>query len=80
MQYDDSAAGTRLNAAVPRFVLGHPGIESVIPGALTVGDVRSSVSSLAQPIPHELWLDLRETGLIFKDVPIPAFGDRVVQQ
>ena len=74
------AHGTPLIAAALQFVLGHPSVKSVIPGASTAAEVRSNVSSLAQAIPQELWLDLRETGLIRKDAPIPTYGDRFVQR
>ncbi len=66
------AHGTRLIAAALQFVLGHPSVKSVIPGASNAAEVRSNMSSLAQPVPYELWLDLRETGLIRKDAPIPT--------
>ncbi len=74
------AHGTRLIDAALRFVLGHPSVKSVIPGAPTAAEVRSNVSRLAQTIPHELWLDLLETGLIRKNAPIPTHSARFVQR
>ncbi|MDE0521806.1 MAG: aldo/keto reductase [Boseongicola sp.] len=73
------AHGTRLIAAALQFVLGHPCVKSVIPGASSAAEVRSIVSCLAEPIPDALWLDMRQRGLIRSDAPVPASGQDSVQ-
>lgn len=73
------AHGTRLISAALQFVLGHPGVKSVIPGASSVAEFRSIVSSLAEPIPGALWLGMRAGGHIRNGAPVPASGQDSVQ-
>lgn len=60
-----------LPAAALQFVLAHPLVASVIPGAISAEQVRENVSFLSAPIPEEFWSDLKATGLIDAMSPTP---------
>jgi len=53
-----------LRAAALQFILAHPAIASVIPGARSVAEVEENVALVEHPIPGELWADLQHDGLI----------------
>jgi D-threo-aldose 1-dehydrogenase len=61
-----------LRAAALQFILAHPAIASVIPGARSVGEVEENVALVEFPIPVELWADLKQDGLIAGAAPTPA--------
>ena len=61
-----------LIAAALQFVLGHPAVKTVIPGAISAAEVAANVRILHKPIPIGLWSDLRTEGLIHPDAPLPA--------
>ncbi len=67
-----AAHGTPLIAAALQFVLGHPCVKTVIPGAVSAAEVTANVSLLETPIPAALWSDLRGEGLIRPDAPLPS--------
>lgn len=67
-----AAHQTPLIAAALQFVLGHPSVKTVIPGAVSAAEVRANVSLLERPIPAALWTDLRGEGLIRPDAPAPS--------
>lgn len=67
-----NAHGTPLIAAALQFVLGHPCVKTVIPGAVNAREVRANVEVLETPIPAALWSDLRGEGLIRPDAPLPS--------
>lgn len=71
------AHNTPLIAAALQFVMGHPAIKTVIPGAVTPQQVRSNVSVFTTPIPDGLWSDLRGEGLIRPDAPFPSERNNV---
>jgi D-threo-aldose 1-dehydrogenase len=62
---------TPLPAAALQFLLAHPVVASLIPGALGPAHVQSNVKLLQQPIPAALWSDLKQAGLLRKDAPTP---------
>ncbi len=64
--------GVRLPAAALRFVLAHPAVRSVIPGAMSEREVRQNVALLEQPIPPQLWADLKTALLLHDEAPVPA--------
>ncbi|MEX3006970.1 aldo/keto reductase [Hoeflea sp. TYP-13] len=66
-----AAHDTRLMAAALQFVLGHPAVKTVIPGAVSAAEVEANVALLQTPIPDALWSDLRSEGLIRSDAPLP---------
>jgi D-threo-aldose 1-dehydrogenase len=56
--------GVALAAAALHFVLRHPAVVSVIPGARHPAEVRANLDHLASPPPPELWDALAAEGLI----------------
>jgi D-threo-aldose 1-dehydrogenase len=60
-----------LRAAALQFILAHPAIASVIPGARSVAEVDENVALVEYPIPGELWADLKHDGLIDAAAPTP---------
>lgn len=64
--------GVALPAAALRFVLAHPAVCSVIPGAMSAEEVRQNLAFLELPVPPEFWDDLRAAGLVLPEAPTPA--------
>lgn len=62
---------TPLPAAALQFLLAHPVVAAIIPGALGPAHVQSNVKLLQQPIPSALWADLKQAGLLREDAPTP---------
>lgn len=65
---------TPLIAAALQFVLGHPCVKTVIPGAVSAAEVKANVEVLETPIPAGLWSDLKAEKLIRPDCPLPSEG------
>lgn len=65
------AHGIPLIAAALQFVLGHPAVKTVVPGAVSAAEVEANVRLLSHSIPDALWSDLRGEGLIRPDAPTP---------
>jgi D-threo-aldose 1-dehydrogenase len=63
--------GVELGAAALQFPLFHPAVCSVIPGALSVAEVKQNVARLSAKIPVELWSDLKREKLLDADAPTP---------
>lgn len=70
-----AAHDTPLIAAALQFVMGHPAIKTVIPGAMSAAEVRANVKLFQTEIPAGLWSDLRAEGLIRPDAPLPTEAD-----
>ncbi len=68
------AHGVKLIEAALQFVLGHPAVKTVIPGANTPEQVSANIRLLRSRIPAPLWSDLKSEGLLHADAPVP--GDR----
>jgi D-threo-aldose 1-dehydrogenase len=64
--------GVPLRAAALQFILAHPAIASVIPGARSVAEVEENVQLVAHPIPTALWAQLKQEGLIAEAAPTPS--------
>ncbi|MBL4812278.1 MAG: aldo/keto reductase [Rhodobacteraceae bacterium] len=60
-----------LAAAALQFVLGHPAVKTVIPGAASAAEVQANVGLMAVPVPVGLWSDLRSAGLVREEAPLP---------
>ncbi len=60
-----------LIAAALQFVLGHPCVKTVIPGAVNAREVESNLAVLNTPIPAGFWSDLSASGLVREDAPMP---------
>ena len=63
--------GVDLKAAALQFVLAHPAIASVIPGATTLDELEQNLRMAQASIPSALWDDLRSEDLIHSDAPTP---------
>ncbi len=66
------AHDVRLAEAALHFVLGHPAVVSVIPGAAAPQEVARNVAALNKEVPPELWSDLKAEGLVRDDAPVPG--------
>jgi D-threo-aldose 1-dehydrogenase len=63
--------GVPLPAAALQFPLGHASVAAVIPGAILPEQVARNVAAFRQPIPADLWAELRHEGLLRADAPVP---------
>jgi D-threo-aldose 1-dehydrogenase len=61
-----------LKAAALQFVLAHPAIVSVIPGARSVEEIEDNVRMVEHPIPAALWAELKDARLVDPGAPTPA--------
>jgi len=61
-----------LKAAALQFILAHPAIASVIPGARSVAEVEENARMVELAIPGELWAELKQAGLIAAEAPTPG--------
>ena len=66
------AHGVKLIEAALRFVLGHPAVKTVIPGANSPAQVKANLLLLKSRIPPALWSDLKSEGLVRSDAPVPT--------
>jgi D-threo-aldose 1-dehydrogenase len=66
------AHGVKLAEAALQFVLGHPVVKTVIPGANSPAQVKANVLLVNARIPPTLWSDLKSEGLLREDAPIPG--------
>ncbi|TAM32203.1 MAG: aldo/keto reductase [Paraburkholderia sp.] len=64
--------GVPLAAAALQFPYAHPALATVLNGARSAAEVRENVASFETPIPADLWIALREQGLIDSRAPLPA--------
>lgn len=63
--------GVALGAAAMQFPLFHPALCSVIPGALSVAEVRQNAAHMSASIPVELWSELKRERLLDPAAPTP---------
>lgn len=66
-----AAYGVDMIAIAMQFVLANDSFVSIIPGASTVDQVASNVHALHANIPHQLWQELKQEGLIYENAPVP---------
>jgi len=64
--------GTTLPAAAIAFPLAHPAVLSVCLGARSAKQVQRNVALYGEPIPADLWSELKATGLLRADAPVPV--------
>jgi D-threo-aldose 1-dehydrogenase len=60
-----------LPAAALQFLLAHPLVSAIIPGALTPQHVQTNVKQVQHPIPAAFWSELKREGLVRADAPTP---------
>jgi D-threo-aldose 1-dehydrogenase len=68
--------GTTLPEVAIAFPLGHPAVLSVCVGARSPEQVQRNVRLLGAEIPQDLWDELRETGLLHAEAPVPLGSSR----
>lgn len=61
----------KLIEAALQFVLGHPAVKTVIPGANASDQVTANLRLLDANIPAALWSDLKTEKLLRTDAPVP---------
>ena len=64
--------GVPLKAAALQFILAHPAIAAVIPGAASVAEVEENARMVETPIPAGLWPELKDAGLLDPAAPTPT--------
>ena len=60
-----------LRAAALQFVLGHPIVAAIIPGAVAAGQVNQTLDAVQVSIPAAFWAELKDEGLIAANAPMP---------
>ncbi len=66
-----AAHGVKLIEAALQFVMGHPAVRTVIPGAMTPEEVEANIALFSRNVPVGLWSDLKGQNLIRSDAPTP---------
>lgn len=66
--------GVSMQVAAANFPLGHPAITAVVIGGESAAQFAETAAALRTPVPSALWRELRETGLLRADAPVPG-GD-----
>jgi D-threo-aldose 1-dehydrogenase len=64
--------GVALRAAAIQFPLAHPAVKAIVAGVRTAPHLDDYPRFMAQPLPPDLWTELREEGLIPPEAPIPG--------
>ncbi|AWW36409.1 aldo/keto reductase [Streptomyces cadmiisoli] len=64
--------GTTLRAAALAFCAAHPAVASVLVGARSAAEVDDCAEQFHRPPPPSFWRELRETGLLPPEAPVPA--------
>jgi D-threo-aldose 1-dehydrogenase len=63
--------GVPLRAAAMQFPLAHPAVVSLVAGVRTIPHIEDYATLMQLPIPRDLWQELRSTGLVAADAPMP---------
>ena len=63
--------GVDLKAAALQFVLAHPAVGTVVPGAQSVAELEENFGLVGQAIPGDVWSEMKAEGLIPGDAPTP---------
>jgi D-threo-aldose 1-dehydrogenase len=64
--------GVPLRRAALRFALAHPAVTCAVLGAESPEEFEEHAAGLADPIPADLWDELRRQGLIAPEAPLPV--------
>jgi D-threo-aldose 1-dehydrogenase len=67
-----AAHSVPMRRAALAFALGHPAVASLVMGAVRPEEVRQQAADLAAPVPPALWSDLKASGLLDREAPVPA--------
>ena len=63
--------GVSMKSAGLQFPLAHPAVAAVIPGASRPERLAEDRAALEAPVPAGFWQDLRASGLVHPDAPLP---------
>ena len=63
--------GVDLKAAALQFVLAHPAVATVVPGAQSVSEIEQNFALVEEEIPADVWAEMKAEGLIPEDAPTP---------
>ena len=72
LERECASFGVSLKAAALQFVVAHPLVVSVIPGAGSAMEVTGNRAALEEPIPLSLWQRLKECGLLEAGAATPS--------
>jgi D-threo-aldose 1-dehydrogenase len=64
--------GTTLRAAALAFCAAHPAVASVLVGARSAHEVVDCAHQFAAPVPAAFWQELRDTGALPPEAPVPT--------
>ncbi|MDV7220158.1 aldo/keto reductase [Streptomyces prunicolor] len=64
--------GITLRAAALAFCAAHPAVASVLVGARSAAEVRDCAEQFTTVVPAAFWQELRDTGLLSTDAPVPT--------
>ena len=64
--------GVDLRTAALQFTAAPQSVSCVIPGARRPGQAKENIASMAVKIPSDFWNELKETGLVAKNAPVPG--------
>ncbi|MER6346322.1 aldo/keto reductase [Streptomyces sp. NPDC001595] len=64
--------GTTLRAAALAFCAAHPAVTGVLVGARSAAEVDDCAEQFRTPVPPAFWQELRDTGLLPADAPLPG--------
>ena len=67
--------GITLRAAALAFCAAHPAVASVLVGARSAAEVRDCAEQFAVTVPAAFWQELRDTGLLSADAPVPDLAE-----
>ena len=72
LERECASSGVSLKAAALQFVVAHPLVVSVIPGAGSASEVTDNRAALEEPIPASLWQRLKDCALLEAGVATPS--------
>jgi D-threo-aldose 1-dehydrogenase len=61
-----------IQAAALQFPLAHPAVATVLTGARTTDELDQNIAFMRQPIPSDLWSELKAEGLLPAEAPTPS--------
>ena len=64
--------GIGIKSAALQFVLAHPAVAAVIPGATRPSRIAEDLAALAEDVPPAFWDSLHKQEIISREVPVPA--------
>lgn len=64
--------GVSLQAAACQFVAAHPAVTTLCLGAKSIDEVLGNVRAIQEEIAPDFWQDLKATGVIPSDAPVPT--------